>query len=89
VAADVEPRVCAEDVAAVLRRVIRPDDADGGESRSLMAERAGTSQRTIDRVLQVGAPSLTLDLADRLLVAAGGNLHECRLIWPDGTVEYP
>lgn len=82
-AREIEPKVVAADVARVLRRVILPDDDDAGESVSLIAERAGTSTRTVYRVLRADGPPLSLSTADRLLVAAGGHISECELVWPD------
>jgi hypothetical protein len=84
----VEPKVVTEDVAIVLERVVRPGDDDGGEAVSLIAERADTSTRTVYRVLSSRPsdddpiPSINLDLADRLVIAAGGHLSACRLKWP-------
>jgi hypothetical protein len=33
-----------------------------------------------------GKDSISLDLADRLCLAAGSHPSECRLKWPDGSV---
>lgn len=83
-----EPRVLTADVQQILRRIIRPGDDDGGRSVSLIAERAGVSTRTVYRVLnpEEGKDSIGLDLADRLVLAAGAHLAHCRLKWPDGRV---
>lgn len=88
-----EPRVLTEDVQAVLRGVIRPG-MDDGEAVSLIAEKAHVSTRTVYRVLQnqkdaskPGPPSISLDLADRLCLAAETHLALCcRLLWPDGSI---
>lgn len=81
-----EPKVLTEDVRIILRRVIRPDDDDGG-SVQMIAERAETSTRTVYRVLSEGhAEAISLDLADRLCLAAGSHVALCRLRWPDGKV---
>lgn len=81
-----EPKVLTEDVRAVLRRVIRPDDDDGG-GVAMIAERAETSTRTVYRVLSENhAEAISLDLADRLCLAAGSHVALCRLKWPDGEV---
>lgn len=81
-----EPKVLTEDVRTILRRVIRPDDDDGG-SVQMIAERAETSTRTVYRVLsEKHADSISLDLADRLCLAAGSHVALCRLKWPDGQV---
>jgi hypothetical protein len=84
-----EPRVVTEDVKAILDRALSQFDADDGDSVGILAERAGTSTRTVYRVLQLSSQDLSLDLADRLVVAAGGNisLDNCRLRWPDGRIE--
>lgn len=74
----------AADVISILHRALGPDEAD---SVALIAERANTSPRTIYRVLKPEWESLALDLADRLCIAAGGHLSECRIVSPDGTVE--
>lgn len=47
-----EPRVLTQDVRAILARVIRPGEDDGGESVTLIAEKARVSTRTVYRVLQ-------------------------------------
>ena len=81
-----EPKVLTEDVRTSLRRVIRPDDDDGG-SVQMIAERAETSTRTVYRVLSdKHADAISLDLADRLCLAAGSHVALCRLKWPDGEV---
>lgn len=81
-----EPRVLTEDVQAILRRVVRPGEDDGGESVSLIAEKAGISTRTVYRVLQRTTETISLDLADRLCLASDSHLALCRLRWPDGSV---
>lgn len=82
---ETEPRIVTKDVATVLRRVIHPDDPDQGDSVALIAEKADTSTRTVYRVLSHSTETLGLDLADRLCLAAGYHLAECRLAWPDGS----
>lgn len=87
-----EPRVLTEDVQALLRRVVRPSMEDAGESVALIAERAKVSTRTVYRCLSPdeGKETISLDLADRLCVAAGAHLRfTCRLVWPDGTISPP
>lgn len=86
-AKEIEPRVRAADVAAVLRRRVVPDEDGAGESISIIAERAGTSGDTVTRIMQEKWQTLSLDLADRLLVAAGGHISECQLVWPGDKVE--
>lgn len=77
-----EPRILTEDVRAILREKIRPGDEDSGESVSLIAERAGVSTRTVYRVLNPdeAKPDISLDLADRLCIAAGSHVSACRLV---------
>jgi len=79
-----EPRVKTDDVQEILRRIIRPGDEEGGKSVALVAERARVSTRTVYRVLQGDRPTIGLDLADRLCLAAGSHIAHCTLVWPDG-----
>lgn len=83
-----EPRVLIDDVQAILKRVIRPAEEDAGESVSVIAERAKMSPRTVYRCLNPdpGKTTISLDLADRLCLAAGSHIANCRLQWPDGRV---
>ena len=85
-----EPRVLVADVQAILRRVIRPGDEDAGQSVQLIARRCHppVSTRTVYRVLnpEEGKDSISLDLADRLCLAAGSHPIHCRLKWPDGSI---
>jgi len=83
---EVEPKVLTEDVRAVLARVVRPDQDDQGHSVTLIAERADTSPRTVYRVLAGTTQTLSLDLADRLCLAAGSHLMDCRLVMPNGDI---
>lgn len=82
---EIEPRVVTADVAAVLSRVVQPAFDDAGDSVALIAEKADTSTRTVYRVLSVSTDTLSLDLADRLVLAANSHLalSGCRLYWPD------
>jgi hypothetical protein len=81
-----EPRVLTEDVQGILQEVIKPGEDDSGKSVALIAERAGVSTRTVYRVLnpEPGKDSISLTLADSLVLAAGSHLVYCRLRWPDG-----
>jgi hypothetical protein len=79
---EVEPRVVTADVSAILRRVVRPDDDDAGDSVKLIAEKAETSTRTVYRVLSISTETISLDLADRLCLAASAHISSCRLSWP-------
>ncbi len=83
-----EPKVLTEDVRAILKRVIRPGDEDEGNGAvNVIAEKADTSTRTVYRVLsEKHTIAISLDLADRLVLAAGSHLVHCRLVWPDGTI---
>lgn len=78
-----EPRVVTADVQAVLRARVRPGDDEGGDSVTLIAEHAGVSARTVYRVLQGDKPTLSLDLGDKLCLAAGSHLAlaPVRLAW--------
>lgn len=79
-----EPRVLTEDVQAVLQKAVKPDDPDAGDAVALIAELAQTSTRTIYRILGRESTSLDLGLADRVVLAAGGDLNWCRLVGPTG-----
>ena len=83
-----EPRVLTEDVQTILKRVVRPTGGDSGEGVALIAEKAGISTRSVYRVLNPddNKTTISLDLADRLCLAAGTHLAHCRLVWPDGRV---
>lgn len=83
-----EPRVLTVDVQAVLSRRVHPGEDGVGESVTLIAERAGVSPRTVYRALQADKQAMSLDLADKLILAAGSHpaLAGARLLWPDGTI---
>lgn len=83
---ETEPRVLTQDVQRVLQRIVRPEDADAGDSVIMLAQRADTSARTVYRVLSKTTDTISLDLADRLCLAANSHLAECALVWPDGRV---
>lgn len=78
-----EPRVVTADVQQILRAKVRPGDDEGGDSVTLIADRANVSARTVYRVLQGDKPTLSLDLADHLVLAAGSHLAlgGVRLAW--------
>jgi hypothetical protein len=80
-----EPRVKTSDVQEILQRVVNRGDGDSGRSVSLIAERSGVSTRTVYRVLQGDKPTISLNLADALVLAAGSHLAHCTLVWPDGS----
>lgn len=85
-----EPRVLTEDVQVILRRRIKPTNEESGSTSSVatIAEKADVSTRTVYRVLQGDPekPTIGLDLADRLVLAAGAHLSACRLVWPSGNI---
>lgn len=71
-------------MAALIRRAIGPDEAD---SVALIAERSGRSTRTIYRILGREWPTIALDLADAVCLAAGAHLSECEVVEATVTVE--
>jgi transcriptional regulator with XRE-family HTH domain len=73
-------------LAAEIRATTDPDAKDG-DSAALLAEKADTSARTVNRILSGQTETVSLDLADRLLIACGRAMWEVRVIYPDGTVE--
>lgn len=91
-----EPAVVTEDIRTVLRQAIRPGDPNEGEAVASLSARARTSTRTVYRVLnpppsQNGHPhTISLDLADRLVMAAGRMLEEidCRVVVGDRLLPY-
>lgn len=78
-----EPQVMTEDVQRMLHACGVFGNGKDGESVEVIAQKARTSTRTVYRVLQVKTETIKLDLADRLVMAAGGHLSECRLVWKD------
>jgi AraC-like DNA-binding protein len=84
-----EPKVLTADVQKILREIVRPDSPDAGASVALIAQRADVSTRTVYRVLNPSpdSVSISMDLADRLCLAADSHLAHCRLVWPDGRIE--
>lgn len=59
-----------------------------GIAVAAIAEKAKVSTRTVYRVLnpKEAKPTVSLDLADRLCLAAGVHIaFACGLVWPDGT----
>lgn len=83
---EVEPRIPTVDVQAILQRIVQPGQESEGDSVATIAMKADTSTRTVYRVLAGTTKTLSLDLADRLCIAADAHLSECRLAWPDGRV---
>ena len=83
---EIEPRVVAADVAAVLRTRVKPELDGAGEPIATIAMRSNTPEDTVLRVMQERWKTISLDLADRLLVACGAHISEVGLVWPDGGV---
>jgi hypothetical protein len=81
-----EPKVLTADVQRILRRVVQPGQDDAGDSVVTLADRAGTSARTVYRVLSRTTETISLDLADRLCLAADAHLSECHLVWENGRI---
>lgn len=79
--AEVEPRVVAADVAAVLKSRVMPEVDGAGESIASIADRSKSPEDTVLRVMQGKWKTISLDLADRLLVACGGHISQCDLVW--------
>lgn len=85
-----EIRVMAVDIKQVLLRtrsaaVGKTEEAKN--SRKALAEVAGCSSRTVDRIMADERETIELDMADRIVIAAGGGLNECRVLLPCGTIE--
>lgn len=82
-----EPKVLTEDVRAILKQAIKPGEDDDSGGVALIAEKAQTSTRTVYRVLSEDhSPAISLDLADRLCLAAGSHVALCHLVHNDGTI---
>lgn len=85
-----EPRVLTQDVGAILRQATEASadlGAHPSKSVATLAETAGTSTRTVYRVLSGSTETISLDLADRLCLAANSHVSQCRVKWPDGRIE--
>lgn len=85
-----EPRVLTSDVGRILKAATEAQaDLGSHPSKSVatLAETAGTSTRTVYRVLSSSTETISLDLADRLCLAANSHVSQCRIKWPDGRVE--
>jgi len=78
-----EPRVLTVDVQTILRARVLPGNDESGDSVTTIARHADVSARTVYRVLQGDKPTLSLDLADKLCLAAESHLAlgGCRLAW--------
>ena len=85
-----EIRVMAADIKAILIRTRSASAGNSDEakhSRKALAEVAGCSSRTIDRIMADERETIELDMADRIVLAAGGGLNECRVLLPTGEIE--
>jgi hypothetical protein len=67
---------------------VQPGDDSSGESVTLIAENADVSARTVYRVLGGDKPTLSLELGDRLCLAAGTHprIAGVRLLLSDGRI---
>lgn len=74
-----EPRVVTADVARLLAEVI---DTDTGREQNIeqIATKAETSPRTVYRVLSLHTETISLDLADRLVMAVDRHLNDCEVV---------
>jgi hypothetical protein len=80
-----EPRVVAEDLIRLLNRAgyYAPRSGRDGEPLAPLAEQAETSTKTLSRLLRGGWETIDLGLADRICVAIGEHVGQCRLDPPD------
>lgn len=80
-----EPRVVAEDLIAILNRegYYAPRSGRDGMPLAPLAEQAQSSVKTISKLLRGEWKTIDLGLADRLCVAVGAHVGECRLDPPD------
>lgn len=82
---DTEPRVVAEDLIELLNRAgyYAPRSGRDGLPLAPLAERAGSSVKTLSKLLRGKWETIDLGLADRICVAIGEHVSECRLDPPD------
>jgi hypothetical protein len=80
-----EPRVVAEDLITILNRAgyFAPRSGREGLPLAPLAEQAGSSVKTLSKLLRKEWKTIDLGLADRLCVAVGAHIGECRLDPPD------
>jgi hypothetical protein len=81
-----ELRVITEDVKAIIEKALQTEHEEYGLSVSVLAEKAGTSTRTVYRVLAVERKTVSLSLADNLCVAADAHVGECRMVNENGDI---
>lgn len=80
-----EPRVIAADIITILNREGYFEPGSGRESLPIesLAESAATSAKRLRKLLHGEWETIDLSLADRLCVALGAHISECRLDPPD------
>lgn len=70
-----EPRVVAADVSAAVLRYM-----DRGYSIAMVAEDSGVGVDRLRRILRGRWHDISLDEADRLMLAVDANVNECDLV---------
>lgn len=80
-----EPRVVTESLVRVLNAhgYFAPRTGEEGLPLAPLAERAGTSVKTLSRALRGDPQWLDLGLADSLCVAVDAHIRECDLDPPE------
>lgn len=80
-----EPRVVAEDLITILNRegYYAPRSGRDGLPLAPLAEQAKSSVKTISKLLRAEWNTIDLGLADRICVALGASINECRLDPPE------
>lgn len=81
-----EPKVVTESLVRVLNAKGYYDPKSGKEGLPLapLAERAGTSVKTLSKALRGLPPRMDLGIADSLCVAVDAHISDCILDPPDG-----
>jgi hypothetical protein len=82
--AEAEPRVVARDLIRLLNRAgyFAPRSGRDGLPLAPLAADAGSSVKTLSKLLKGEWYTIDLDLADRLCVAVGEHISECDLVPP-------
>ena len=80
-----EPRVITDDVKRALNLAGVTADKQNKGSVDRVARMVGVTPRTIYRVLECKTDTIKLDLADRIMVALGRHVNECRLHFREET----
>jgi len=80
-----EPKVVADDLIAILNRYgyFAPSSGKEGLPLAPLAEQAKIHPTTLSKLLRHKWKTIDLGLADRLCVALGASVNECRLDPPD------